>query len=145
MGAVNIQFGYRGHGNAMDSSCVFTKIIVKSPQQGFTAPCKEGLVFISRKPIDIQKTRRFDGFTRADFDEYMKTINPTDVGDENPVAWFTIHQHKQAVVSVNERSGKYVLIKLLRSEHEEDNIDIQYIGFIGYTGPRSFASRPQLL
>lgn len=29
------------------------------------------------------------------------------------------------------RSGKYVLIKLLRAEGETDNIDIQYIGFIG--------------
>lgn len=38
------------------------------------------------------------------------------------------------------RSAKYVLVKLIRSELEVDNIDIQYLGFVGYSGARSFAN-----
>ncbi|ORX49482.1 hypothetical protein DM01DRAFT_1338154 [Hesseltinella vesiculosa] len=145
VGAVNIHFCYRGGKTLTDTSCVFTRIIIKSPQQGFTAPCKEGLVFISHQPIDIDKTRRFDQYTRDDFDQYVRSTDACEMGNDNPVAWFTIQNKKQDVINIEERSGKYVLIKLLRSDREDDNIDIQYIGFVGYAGPRSFASSPKLL
>lgn len=36
-------------------------------------------------------------------------------------------------------SGRYVMLKLLRSENEADNIDLQYVGLMGYFGARSFA------
>ncbi|ORZ01880.1 hypothetical protein BCR42DRAFT_398882 [Absidia repens] len=149
-GAVNILLKYCGGRVLMDTICVLDRIIVRSPRQGFTAPCKEGLVFISDKPIDIEsniydKTRQFDQFTKNDYEVYLATTNKLDMGDHNPIAWFNTSNHLQQVVSINQRSGKYVLIKLLRSEDDQENIDLEYLGFVGYTGARSFASPPRLL
>jgi hypothetical protein len=39
------------------------------------------------------------------------------------------------------RSTRYVLIKLLRADHESENMDVQYIGFVGYTGARAFIDK----
>ncbi|KAI9314569.1 hypothetical protein BX666DRAFT_1968025 [Dichotomocladium elegans] len=36
------------------------------------------------------------------------------------------------------RVCKYVLLKLLRAEHESENIDLQYVALIGYSGACSF-------
>ncbi|KAI8096648.1 uncharacterized protein BX664DRAFT_324533 [Halteromyces radiatus] len=145
-GTVNISLRYLGGRNLMDTNCVLTKIIIRSPLQGFTAPCKEGLIFISHYPIDVEKTRRFDGFTKTDYDQYSSAAAVVDRDDHDPIAWFSAshRQRPQETIHINHRSGKYILIKLLRSEREQDNIDLQYIGFIGYSGPRSFASPPIL-
>ncbi|CAO3575871.1 unnamed protein product [Absidia cylindrospora] len=144
-GTVNILLKYCGGRVLMDTTCVLDRIIIRSPGQGFTAPCKEGLVFISHKPIDIEKTCQFDQFTKNDYDTYLAATKKLDLGDHNPVAWFNTSNHLQQVISINQRSGKYVLIKLLRSEDNQENIDLEYIGFVGYTGARSFASPHRLV
>jgi hypothetical protein len=41
---------------------------------------------------------------------------------------------------MKEQSCKYVLIKLLRADVESsENMDLQYVGFVGYFGSRCFA------
>jgi hypothetical protein len=107
------------------------------------------MIFISHKPIDIESTRAFDLFTRENYEKYIE-INQDSLNDSDPVAWFTASiQQRQSIINMNERSGKFVLIKLLRSSSSSsdyevttgggENIDVQYIGFIGYEGSRCFA------
>ncbi|KAI8140237.1 hypothetical protein BJV82DRAFT_624344 [Fennellomyces sp. T-0311] len=144
-GAVNILLRYNGYahsGIVSDRSCVVSHIVIKSPQYGFTAPCKDGLVFMSRHPIDVERSRIFDQFTREDFEQYMshksRFSSPED-DDTDPLAWFTLSKEKQMVIPIHDRSAKYILVKLLRSEFEADNIDLQYLGFVGYSGARYFS------
>lgn len=129
----------------------------------FTAPCKDGLIFISQEEIDISgtcllfiskncalinflfiiATRIFDNFTREQYDAYITEKMKKNGGmldDTDPVAMFTLKNDRLSVIDLNNRAGKYVLIKLLRADVDSDNIDLQYIGFIGYSGARSFGS-----
>ncbi|KAG0163172.1 hypothetical protein DFQ30_000640 [Apophysomyces sp. BC1015] len=81
-------------------------------------------------------TKIFDRFTARDYEQHMTLSNDQD--DNDPVAWFRVSNNKQVVVELNDRSGKYILIKLLRAEHDSENIDLQYVGIIGYAGARAF-------
>ncbi|KAF9928826.1 hypothetical protein BGZ67_006752 [Mortierella alpina] len=138
---------------------VLTRFRAKAPTNGFTAPCKEGLIFVSHHPIPLEQTVLFDNMTREDYEEYVDTINQGSKLSELlqqhgaeadaliPAAFFQIKEDDKTCVldfSPN-RSGRYVLIKLLRSRCENglqrpENIDLQYLGLIGFTGARSFAS-----
>jgi hypothetical protein len=66
-------------------------------------------------------------------------MNQDNLDDSDPIAWFSASNERQCVVDMQEKSGKYVLIKLLRADFESENMDLQYIGFVGYTGSRCFA------
>ncbi|RUP50358.1 hypothetical protein BC936DRAFT_139503 [Jimgerdemannia flammicorona] len=50
-----------------------------------------------------------------------------DVNPRHSLEWREVPE----VPILEPRSGKYVLIKLLRAEGDSENIDLQYIGFIG--------------
>ncbi|KAG2237023.1 hypothetical protein INT48_001790 [Thamnidium elegans] len=136
-GVVNILSQYCGFvesGLISDTSCSISKMVIKAPQHGFTAPCKEGLIFVTHKKINVFETTYFDNFTKEQYDNYVQEKQShngrLDVTD--PVACIFLFK------SLNFRSGKFVLIKLLRADQESDNIDMQYIGFIGHAGARSF-------
>ncbi|KAG9069490.1 hypothetical protein KI688_010393 [Linnemannia hyalina] len=138
---------------------VLTQFKAKAPTTGFTAPCKEGLIFISHEPIQLEKTSLFDNMTRQMYDEYMGTVqhqsgfsrmyqsHGSDADSLIPAAFFQLGGPDETCTvdfSPN-RSGRYVLIKLLRSRctnslQRPENIDLQYLGLIGFTGARSFAS-----
>ncbi|KAF9957685.1 hypothetical protein BGZ72_001542 [Mortierella alpina] len=138
---------------------VLTRFSAKAPTNGFTAPCKEGLIFVSHNPIPLEKTALFDNMTREDYEKYVDGIHQGSKLNELlqqhgagadaliPAAFFQIKEDDKTCVldfSPN-RSGRYVLIKLLRSRCENglqrpENIDLQYLGLIGFTGARSFAS-----
>lgn len=125
-----------------DSSCVVTQMIVKSPMRGFTAPCKEGMMFISHDPISVEATSMFDNFTESDYVSYARAHMDDPLDSLNPAAFFKMSDKNDFIATVDlpSRSGKYVLIKLLRSEGLSENIDLQYIGLIGFAGARAFAS-----
>ncbi|KAL7310033.1 hypothetical protein PS15m_010841 [Mucor circinelloides] len=140
-GTINILLRYRGWEgmqNQHSRYCVLSHIVIKSPTHGYTAPCKEGMIFVSHKPIDIESTRAFDLFTKDNFEKYTH-LNQDNLDDTDPIAWFSASDQRQCVVDMQEKSGKYVLIKLLRADYESENMDLQYIGFVGYTGSRCFA------
>ncbi|KAG2214812.1 hypothetical protein INT46_006604 [Mucor plumbeus] len=142
-GAVNILTQYCGYiesGLVTDKSCSISKLVIKAPQNGFTAPCRDGMIFISHKEIDIHDTSQFDKFTKYDYDQYVTSKLHKDgmLKDTDPAAWFTLADDKTSIIDFDFRSAKYVLIKMLRADYESDNIDMQYIGFIGHFGPRSF-------
>ncbi|KAI9491142.1 hypothetical protein BDB00DRAFT_789799 [Zychaea mexicana] len=143
-GTINILMQYCGSAvnNPVmaDKSCVISQIVIKSPQQGFTAPCKEGLFFVSYNPIDIDSTAKFDHFTKNDYERYVRLKGGLDcLDDTDPVAWFSMSSNRQDSVHLDDRVGKYVLIKLLRAEGDSENIDLQYVAVIGYSGARAFA------
>ncbi|KAI8096024.1 hypothetical protein BDF21DRAFT_407306 [Thamnidium elegans] len=142
-GVVNILSQYCGFvesGLISDTSCSISKMVIKAPQHGFTAPCKEGLIFVTHKKINVFETTYFDNFTKEQYDNYVQEKQShngrLDVTD--PVAWFTLEKDQPCIIDLVDRSGKFVLIKLLRADQESDNIDMQYIGFIGHAGARSF-------
>ncbi|KAL7315763.1 hypothetical protein PS15m_004942 [Mucor circinelloides] len=144
-GVVNILTQYCGYiesGLAADKTCSISKMIIKAPQHGFTAPCRDGMIFISHKQISISDTSQFDKFTKHDYDQYIANKLHTNgmLEDTDPVAWFSLNDDRTNVINLEFRSAKYVLIKMLRADYESDNIDMQYIGFIGHSGPRSFGS-----
>ncbi|KAI8062323.1 uncharacterized protein B0P05DRAFT_590505 [Gilbertella persicaria] len=134
--AVNILLRYRGWKESKhqhNRPCFLSHIIIQSPLREFTSPHQQGMVFVSHKPIDIEMTRPFDLFTQDNFTRY--TQNNAHLTSADPVAWFTASSQNLSVIDMKERSAKYVLIKLLGS----DNLDLQYIGFVGYMGSRCFA------
>ncbi|KAL9539769.1 hypothetical protein MBANPS3_010075 [Mucor bainieri] len=142
-GTINILLRYRGWEGMKHQRnsryCVLSHIVIKSPTHGYTAPCKEGMIFMSHKPIDIESTRAFDFFTKDNFERYTH-MNHDNLDDTDPIAWFSASERRQCVVDMHDKSGKYVLIKLLRADYDaSDNMDLQYIGFVGYTGSRCFA------
>ncbi|KAF9572476.1 hypothetical protein EC968_009862 [Mortierella alpina] len=129
---------------------VLTRFSAKAPTNGFTAPCKEGLIFVSHSPIPLEKTALFDNMTREDYEKYVDSIHQgsklSELLEQHgagvdaliPAAFFQIKEDDKTCVldfSPN-RSGRYVLIKLLRSRCENglqrpENIDLQYLGLIG--------------
>ncbi|KAF8947972.1 hypothetical protein BGZ47_007110 [Haplosporangium gracile] len=138
---------------------LFLAFKAKAPTTGFTAPCKEGLIFISHEPIQLEKASFFDNMTRQMYDEYIRKVqhqtgfsqmyqsHGSDTDALIPAAFFQLGGADETCTvdfSPN-RSGRYVLIKLLRSRctnslQRPENIDLQYLGLIGFTGARSFAS-----
>ncbi|KAF9363471.1 hypothetical protein BGX34_004087 [Mortierella sp. NVP85] len=140
-------------------TCVLTQFKAKSPTTGFTAPCKEGLIFVSHEPIALEKTTFFDDMTRERYDEYMENLyrgqgfeqllrrHGADADALVPAGFFQMDGPDETSILnlIPNRSCRYVLIKLLRSRctnslQRPENIDLQYLGMIGYTGARSFAS-----
>ncbi|KAG0246255.1 hypothetical protein BGX31_003445 [Mortierella sp. GBA43] len=140
-------------------TCFLTQFKAKSPTTGFTAPCKEGLIFISHQPILLEETNAFDDMTRELYDEYMEKLHRGQGFEELlrkhganadalvPAGFFQIDGPDETCTLdlTPNRSCRYVLIKLLRSRctnslQRPENIDLQYLGMIGYTGARSFAS-----
>ena len=91
-------------------------------------------------------TAKFDNYTKSDYERYVRSKGgPDRLEDSDPVAWFSMSSSdRQDIVHINDRVGKYVLIKLLRAEKriegESENIDLQYVAIIGYSGARAFAS-----
>ncbi|CAG8516174.1 10059_t:CDS:2, partial [Ambispora gerdemannii] len=138
---INIILRFHDHNqDVMDAPFVLTKIIVKAPTQGYTAPCKEGLIFVSHEPISLEATSKYDDFTESDFQALLASGVNGRIEDHWPAAYFRLDSRTNFITqNINpNRSGKFILVKLLRSEGDEDNIDLQYLGLIGFTGPRSF-------
>ncbi|KAF8977249.1 hypothetical protein BGZ46_007538 [Entomortierella lignicola] len=130
-------------------SFVLTQFRAKAPTAGFTAPCKEGLIFVSHEPISLEKTVIFDNMTREHYEEYMQSLNQGLVFGQMlrshganadaliPAAFFQLEGPDETCTLdlTPNRSGRYVLIKLLRSRctnplQRPENIDLQYLGLI---------------
>ncbi|KAL1923973.1 uncharacterized protein VTP21DRAFT_7008 [Calcarisporiella thermophila] len=142
-GNINILFRFSdSQPGSSSTSCVLTELVVKAPTQGFTAPCKEGMLFISHDLIPLQATLKYDNFTQRDYDDLItKSQGLASAPDELlPAAFFHLEASSNYCtrVPLKHRSAKYLLVKLLRSEKCSENVDVQYIGMRGYTGARSF-------
>ncbi|KAF8926459.1 hypothetical protein BGZ58_011170 [Dissophora ornata] len=129
---------------------VLTQFKAKAPTTGFTAPCKEGLIFISHEPILLERTAIFDDMTRERYEEYTESLKDGEAFKQLlqshgpgadalvPAAFFQVGGPDESCTLdfTPNRSGRYVLIKLLRSRctnslQRPENIDLQYLGLIG--------------
>ena len=176
---VNLLFQYRPQDpGVVDAQFWLTSFTIKAPSKGFTAPLREGLVFVSDKPITPELTAHFDNFTSSKYREW-KHRHLDDEGNMTafgPVGYFKLSpstnystsqcfvksrrlprpsedQPQQWISSPTKLRGRYVLVKLLRSDRFTDvdlndvldhpsrgnNIDVQFLGFKGYAGQRSIA------
>lgn len=123
-----------------------TSIVVAAPSSGFTSPIGQGMVFCTwdEPTVEfIQATKAWDGVTsRAEFDRMLQWhINKGEADPEQlPVAFFDVSRTTRGVFPLDvPRSGRYVVVKLVRAI-TGDNIDVQYIGFRGWSRPQTFAS-----
>ncbi|KAG0250707.1 hypothetical protein DFQ27_009237 [Actinomortierella ambigua] len=143
-----------------DQPFVLTGFKARAPTSGFTAPCKEGLIFVSHEPIPLERASAFDNMTKERYDEYMRCMaqgggietmlekhGANFVDSFLPAAFFQLEspQESCAIEFNPTRSGRYVLIKLLRARGVAtecpENIDVQYLGLYGK--PPFYAVLPQ--
>ncbi|KAI8065318.1 hypothetical protein BC940DRAFT_334976 [Gongronella butleri] len=131
--AVDLMLEYVG----CNTSCSVSQLIIRSPHtgNGFLPKSREGMIFISHDLRGVKNTQRFNDFTKQDFDEYQDIFH-----DDRVAAWFRLVEDKPTVIDLQERSGRYVLIKLFPTENEliDSTVDLLYIAVLGYVGARSF-------
>lgn len=139
---INVLLKFNPQGNGLtDSSCVVTNVTIKSPKDGFTAPCSECMIFFSQKPILIEDLSKYDDFEESDYENCLNSSKVWPVPHLLPVAYFLLQPSADysKTFQFNFRSTRYIGLKLLRSHTGGDNIDIQHISISGFTGARSFA------
>eukprot|EP00002_Diphylleia_rotans_P001147 TRINITY_DN10634_c0_g1_i1.p1 TRINITY_DN10634_c0_g1~~TRINITY_DN10634_c0_g1_i1.p1 ORF type:complete len:183 (+),score=27.98 TRINITY_DN10634_c0_g1_i1:54-602(+) len=114
-------------------------IVVKGPEQHFTAPIGTGCVFVSFDVPDVSATTKFDSFEEYQYEDYIaeKKRKGEPIIDSDPVVFFDTTDCSSFVSKMVEpkRYGRYIHVKLIRSSNFGTNIDIQYIGFLGSVGP----------
>ncbi|KAG1152345.1 hypothetical protein G6F38_000581 [Rhizopus arrhizus] len=147
-GVINILLKYVGYsetGYMSDTICSLSQIIIKSPERGYSCPCSSGLVFISHKEIDVRSTSQFNSFTKEIYEHYVAS-KEGNLDDSDPIGYFSLDSMncQKDVIRLSDRSAKYVLVKLLAarrvgSSSTASNTDLQFVGFVGHSGPRSFA------
>jgi len=120
-----------------------THIIVKAPENGFDSPVGEGLIWVSFDPPDIAQSSKFDDYDTSLYESFINSRVRSDsslaLEPHEPAAYFMLRDTWCAVHKLTiPRSGYYVLIKLIRSRTEGENVDIQYLGFKGFVGPHAF-------
>ncbi|KAJ9054474.1 hypothetical protein DSO57_1014154 [Entomophthora muscae] len=139
---VILKFNPVGSG-VSDSSCVITSITIRSPSEGFTAPCTDCLIFLSHTPLTIEDLAKYDDFEEIDFESSSK--NPIKYGwpipNLPPAAYVKLRSSLNFTHTTKfpHRSTKFIGLKLLRAGGLGDNIDLQSFSVSGFTGARSFA------
>ncbi|KAI5783789.1 hypothetical protein FPQ18DRAFT_355474 [Pyronema domesticum] len=151
-----------------DNACFsITKIIIRAPNIGYNAPVRAGMVFIVMNDTDLlAKTDysfKYDAnpesdtslqFVKRDEEEPDDLSNystdtewPSEINKPPPLE--LLEPHAKFVHSDTSEctehvldfttpiEGKYILLKFFAAK-EHANIDIQYIGAIGYVGRRVF-------
>ncbi|KAI9138320.1 hypothetical protein BKA69DRAFT_1127436 [Paraphysoderma sedebokerense] len=130
--------------SSVPPNAVFTvqEIVVKAPLTGFTAPIKDGLVFISHEPIPVEATSHFDHFDQNKYLAYLAKSESASIpiAPIEPAAYFKLdYKLGKAIVKLEvPRSGRYILVKMLRPVRG-DNIDCEFVGFRGFIGGKSFS------
>ena len=123
-----------------------SRIDLRTAGDGYTAPCKDAMVFVCDEVPDMKKYKKFDSYTKDQFEDEL---------DEEPLlkkAKFVSFKFAPEDESVDESEdedeetvldvkttlnplleGKYVLVKLIRPRAGEDveNIDMEFVGFVG--------------
>eukprot|EP00009_Paramoeba_aestuarina_P001928 CAMPEP_0201511362 /NCGR_PEP_ID=MMETSP0161_2-20130828/3840_1 /ASSEMBLY_ACC=CAM_ASM_000251 /TAXON_ID=180227 /ORGANISM="Neoparamoeba aestuarina, Strain SoJaBio B1-5/56/2" /LENGTH=221 /DNA_ID=CAMNT_0047906831 /DNA_START=147 /DNA_END=812 /DNA_ORIENTATION=+ len=116
---------------------------VKAPTSGFSSPIRDGMIFITRDKPDVSETTHFDGFTLEDYHLFLKRKREKgeELAEKDPAAFFSLKQTNCIVQRLNvPTSGMYVHVKLIRPSGDHRNIDIEFLGFYGISGPYSFYS-----
>ena len=93
-----------------------THAVLKVPESGYTAPVKEGLLFVFHEFPDVEKTNVFNDYNKKMYDQLMAKAASSST-EYDPKAFFRIEPGRTStVVSFDyPHSGKWVLLKLIRS------------------------------
>jgi len=114
-----------------ESGFVVTNVFVRNPTSGFTCPVKQVLVWVLDTKPELGDYDKYNDFSRDQFD--------ADTSPTKPVAFIeNVPQTGSIDVPLNKWvKGKYVLVKLIDSHRStpdsESNIDVEFIGFGGFT------------
>lgn len=118
-----------------------THFVIKAPEFGFTAPVGDGLIFFSYDPLPAEAVSKFNDYDARRYEEFVaaKQAHGEPLNLTDPAAFFSLREGSCLVQKLAvPRFGRYVTIKFLRSRTEEHNIDVQFVGFKGISGPQSF-------
>eukprot|EP01025_Chloroclados_australasicus_P013531 TRINITY_DN1636_c0_g1_i5.p6 TRINITY_DN1636_c0_g1~~TRINITY_DN1636_c0_g1_i5.p6 ORF type:complete len:223 (+),score=26.15 TRINITY_DN1636_c0_g1_i5:361-1029(+) len=123
-------------------SFTITGIDISAPKIGYTCPLGQGVVFSSWNRPDDQLCEMFNKvYSVQEFQEcvrqYRYRLQQIGGIDEEeipqPIMFFDLRgQYSQSYHLGVPRSGRYVLLKLLRSRNCGENIDVRYVGFRGF-------------
>jgi len=106
------------------------KIDLLSPTGGYTAPLKESLVFLTLDQPNPADYDFYNGLTEEKYNELYDSV-PIRIKQEKlqPIVY-----HKCKTVTFNEvlPSGRYFLLKLLRSGGDRVNIDVHKFRVTGF-------------
>eukprot|EP01026_Neomeris_dumetosa_P068195 TRINITY_DN6670_c0_g1_i2.p1 TRINITY_DN6670_c0_g1~~TRINITY_DN6670_c0_g1_i2.p1 ORF type:complete len:223 (-),score=9.28 TRINITY_DN6670_c0_g1_i2:1478-2146(-) len=127
-------------------ACAFTitGVDVAAPRIGYTCPLGQGIIFNSWKRPDEHLCEMFDEVHNVqEFQDCVrqyqaKLAQMTGLDQDEipqPILFFDLRgQFRQEYQLGVPRSGRYVLLKLLRSRNYGENIDVRYVGFRGFYG-----------
>ncbi|KAI9248646.1 hypothetical protein BY458DRAFT_564343 [Sporodiniella umbellata] len=131
-GVINILLKYAGYsetGCSSDTICSLSQVIFKSPERGYSWP----------------STRSFDSFTKELYEDYI--LNRETIDSLCPAGFFELNSinSQKDMIPLSDKPAKYVLVKLLTANCKggvsgSSNVDLQYIGFVGRSGPRAIAA-----
>lgn len=115
---------------------VATHFIIRAPEGRFSAPVHEGLIFVSNERLSDLVLGTYDNFTRDDYLKLMhlhKDKPETEIDETIPVAFFDMAYSREQLIKLpNWKPGKYVTVKLISSSGDKANIDIEFIGVVGF-------------
>ena len=127
-------------------SFVVTHAVLVAPPSGhFTAPVKEAILFVSSDPLTVAELARFDGYTRRGYDELLRRTDAAGLSrlETDPAAYLTVDDRTRVAVAALAvpRTGRFVGVKFLRARDDQhgSNIDVEFVGVKGFTGPKGFA------
>eukprot|EP01135_Chromosphaera_perkinsii_P011869 Nk52_evm1s2521 gene=Nk52_evmTU1s2521 len=94
-----------------------THALFRIPESGYTAPAKEGLLFVFHHYPDVHRTNIFNDFNKARYDAFVHGIQSSPRSEYDPKAFFRIERGKTStLVSFDyPLSGKWIVLKLIRS------------------------------
>ena len=123
-----------------------SRIDLRTAGDGYTAPCKDAMVFVCDEAPDMKKYKKFDSYTKDQFEDELddepllkkaKFVSFKFAPDDESVDE-SEDEDQEAILDVKTTlnpllEGKYVLVKLIRARMGDDveNIDMEFVGFVG--------------
>mmetsp|Transcript_42052 Transcript_42052/g.107520 ORF Transcript_42052/g.107520 Transcript_42052/m.107520 type:complete len:285 (+) Transcript_42052:533-1387(+) len=117
-----------------------TDVEAIAPAEGYTSPLGQAVIFVSWDLPRASETVGFDlVYDKADYDAAVLRHEQRGGSHLVPIAFLDLEDrfHVQQHLPIP-RAGRYVLIKMLRAQRAGENVDVQYIGFRGWTAPHAF-------
>ena len=106
---------------------ILTGVRVVAPSGNYTAPIKDGLVWVSEdEPVPSAYSGAFDG-----------AAGMASAREPAPVAYFLCPSRQETTVELERPAvGRYVHIKFLSTYGDQNNVDVRYIELLGHEAPQ---------
>eukprot|EP00053_Salpingoeca_punica_P012767 m.114659 g.114659 ORF g.114659 m.114659 type:complete len:236 (+) comp16035_c0_seq4:246-953(+) len=125
-----------------DDLFVLTHVIVRAPKTGFTSPIREGVVFVFHERPSLDDVASYDDVDEVAYEGRLsrKRDCGQEIQETDPAAFFVVDRKTSEVLQPlpAPRAGRFVLVKLVRAGYDKNqpNVDVEFIGFKGYTQPQ---------